>query len=447
MIAAAPWRIVPAPDDGWYALSATEGPAGASQIEVRFDANRGGARSAVLRFTSGDNVFPFTISQSAPATGFDAPDYYFYINFGTMPALYSGLHLLSHDKPAYVFYERSGTYDRQAFPQRAQVFGSDDPDQNASRPNLVRMRDFMKERIRAINAEDPTAVFGLYVDDIRCRLGYDWFVAQGIDSARVKVTMLSDGTATYQNFYDYFGREATARSNWDRYAAEVEALDWDHAGRYPETRTLPEFECYTWPYYLATRPGYRLMMQDKSLLETASEEVAAQVRDRMEVESVRPYEMLAALPAAAQQQFYRMAGFDYDRFAAMFDATGRKNLVVIGTSHDTAAGERRQADYVRRIAERCGSDYALFFKPHPADRSAADYETRFPGLKLLPGQMPFEIFVWSLLDRIDLIGGYSSTVFLTVPVEKVGFVFASGPDELVRPLNILFRDARVEWMQ
>ena len=85
----------------------------------------------------------------------------------------------------------------------------------------------MKRRVLEINKADPTAVFSLYVDDLRCRLGYDWFVAQGIDSARVKVSLLSDGTATYNNFYNYFGDPATAQQNWETYAAEVEALDWN----------------------------------------------------------------------------------------------------------------------------------------------------------------------------------------------------------------------------
>ena len=71
----------------------------------------------------------------------------------------------------------------------------------------------MKRRILEINSADPTAVFGLYVDDLRCRIGYDWFVAQGIDSARVKVSMLSDGTGTYNTFYNYFGDAATAEQN------------------------------------------------------------------------------------------------------------------------------------------------------------------------------------------------------------------------------------------
>ena len=118
----------------------------------------------------------------------------------------------------------------------------------------------MKRRVLEINKADPTAVFSLYVDDLRCRLGYDWFVAQGIDSARVKVSLLSDGTATYNNFYNYFGDPATAQQNWETYAAEVEALDWNHGGRYPETRAEFELESWTWP--LLPRDPSRLSLGD-----------------------------------------------------------------------------------------------------------------------------------------------------------------------------------------
>jgi hypothetical protein len=83
----------------------------------------------------------------------------------------------------------------------------------ATQAEMEAMAREMKRRILEINSADPTAVFGLYVDDLRCRIGYDWFVAQGIDSARVKVSMLSDGTGTYNNFYNYFGDAATAEQN------------------------------------------------------------------------------------------------------------------------------------------------------------------------------------------------------------------------------------------
>lgn len=452
--APAPWSVTLAPENygqdekpDWLTLSAEEGPAGYSEIDVTFAENPGPARSASLLFSCDGKTLAFTVSQSAGGTGFDAPDYYFYISVGTMPTLYSGLHLLSHDKPSYVSYERASTFDAAEFPDRAFVYPVADPTGHATNEELRAMSEAMKRRILEINAEDPTAVFGLWVDDLRCRLGYDWFVAQGIDSARVKVTMLSDGTATYNNFHNYFGDAATAEQNWNDYAAEVEALDWNHGGRYPETRAPEEFASYTWPYYLSTRPDYRLMLQNSSLMESSCPFIADRLA-AMKMESVQPYELLTALPEASKQQFYRMAKFDYARFAGLFDLSPKKNLIIIGTSHADDASARLQRDYVARIMEQYGAQYDVFFKPHPADTTSAGYETEFPGLTLLPGQMPFEIFVWSLIDRVDMIGGYPSTVFLTVPVDKVRFIFAADAASLVRPLNILFRDATdVEWMQ
>ena len=442
------WSVTQDKDSEWLTLSTTSGAAGRTEIGITLEANPGEARSAGLTFNSGGRTYPFVITQSAHVTAdFDDADHYFYITFGTLPTLYAGLHVLSHDKPSYVFFQRSQTFRPEEYPAHAEVTIAADPSANATDEDMERMRTAMKQQILKINAEDPTAVFGLYVDDLRCGIGYDWFVAQGIDSTRVKVSMLSDGTGTYNNFYNYFGDPAMAEQNWENYAAQVEALDWQHGGRFPETRMPDGFDFYEWPYYPATRPNYRLVLQDDDLLEATSPFMTERLQ-QMRTESKQPYELLASLPAEARQRFFRMAGFDYDAFAALFDASPKKNLVIIGTSHTSEESEAQQAAYVERIIGDYGTAYDIFFKPHPADSSSSNYEERFEGLTLLPGQMPFEIFVWSLLDKVDLIGGYSSTVFLTVPVEKTGFIFAANAESLPRPLNVLFRNAEhVQWIQ
>lgn len=445
VMAMAPWHVVTNASDNWFTLSPESGPAGVTQIEVRLNENPGPARTTTLGFYCDDRFAPFDLSQSALHVGFDDADYYFYLALGTMPTLYAGLHVLSHNKPSYFYYGRARTFDPTLFPANATVLTAPDQGANATDKDLDEMQAKMMRHIREINSVAPTAVFGLYVDDLRCRIGYDWFVAQGIDSARVKVSLLSDGTGTYNNFYNYFGNDATAKQNWDTYAAEVNALDWNHGGQYPVTRSAVDLNSFTWPFYMATMPDYRLILQNASLLESAPAIDAE--RNAMRLESIQPYEILSSLSAPAKEQFYRMAGFDYNKFAGQFDRSPEKNLIIIGTSHKDKESEQQQLNYVRRIVEQY-ADYDIFFKPHPADSSSASYEQTFPGLTLLPGQMPFEILVWSLIDKIDLIGGYSSTVFLTVPVDKVGFIFAPSAESLIRPLNLLFRDAEnIKWIQ
>ncbi len=433
------WSLV-APVPGWFTLSRESGPSGKSEINVSLTANAGEARSAVLRFVAGDKEVPFTLSQSAANVGFNEAEYAFYVTFGTMPTLYAGLYMLTHDTPSWVFYERTKTFKPAEFPAYASVAIPADPTKNASNADMVRMAAAFKRQILKINSEDPTAVFALYVDDLRCQLGYRWFVEQGIDPSRVKVTLLSDGTATYNNYKTYFGNPATAEQNWNSYAAEVDALDWNHGGRYPETRIPAGFNSYTWAFYMATRPDYRLVLQNRSLIE-GSPAFDATHLPQIHFEEVHPYELLSSLSAEQRSRFLRMADFDATTFSAQFDASPKPNLVIIGTNPDGDGGKAQQRAYVAQVVERYGDRYDLFFKPHPVDTSSADYPTRFPGMTLLPGQMPFEIFVWVLLDKIDLIGGYASTSFIATPLQKVGFLFAPNAASLVSPLDVLFRDA------
>ena len=93
--------------------------------------------------------------------------------------------------------------------------------------------------------------------------------------------------------------------------------------------------------------------------------------------------------------------------------------------------------------EKYKDDYDVFFEPHPADESYLNYETAFPGLKNIP-KMSFEFVMMFIGDKIDAIGGYPSTIYLTVPVEKVKFMFAAGPEAMPKPLNQIFENAEQE---
>ncbi|TWP22791.1 hypothetical protein ETU10_09340 [Apibacter muscae] len=116
--------------------------------------------------------------------------------------------------------------------------------------------------------------------------------------------------------------------------------------------------------------------------------------------------------------------------------------MIIGTTNSSA-----QQQYISQVYNDYSNEYDIFYKPHPADRDYLDYEKTYPGLILLPAQMPFEVFVWSLIDEIDVIGGNQSTVFMTVPANKIKFIFAKDSESLFRPLNLIFIDTDIEWIQ
>lgn len=419
----------------WIKTDVQSGGVGATTLVVSVEANSSDPRDGELIFTvTGGESVNFKIAQNGLSTTFDSPTHYFYATFGTMPTLYAGLHALSHNKPSFFFYERHNTYDPEMFPPHVTLAIANGPDAVQDI-----MRDYMKKKILEIRDREPNAIFGLLVDDLRARIGYDWFVGQGIDSSRVKVSLLSDGTATYNVF------SQLTDLRWDKAASDVEALNWNPQSRSKGTRALPEFNSGDWAYYMATLPNYRLVMQNASLFEPATDYIREQM-GKMETVSLTPLDLLNNLSPNRKETFYKMASFNKEKFAAMFDKSPKKNLVIIGTNTTGTDGET-QRGYVQQIYSKYAGEYDLFFKPHPADANSGNFEELFVGMTLLPGQMPFEIFVWALMDKIDMIGGYDSTVFITVPIEKVRFIFGkSNASEMVKPNNLLFKDADIDWI-
>lgn len=428
------WKLLRKKLPDWALPDRLSGKAGTNTLTFTLTANSGSARYQQIIFKHRKEIYPFTLQQSASPNYKTQPDYYFYATFGTMPALYAGLHLLSHDRPSYFFYERAETFDPTLLPPHATYVPC---------PREY-MKEIFKQKILEINASNPNATFGFLTDDIRARLGYDFFVRLGISPSRVEVTLLSDGTGTYNEFYKAFGDATKGKDAWNNYKQQIDGLDWDATHPMPELEGA-NFESFNWAYYLSTYPGYKLLLQNAALLETNNEAVKAELT-QMKAITMPPLDMLNKLSPERQEMFYRMSKFDKAYYESLFTASSKPNLVIIGNDTHVASSPEAQQNYVRQIWEQYGNSHDIYFKPHPRDDDSQNYEQFFPGLVMLPRQMPFEIMIWALNNLIDLIGGYPSTTFLTVPTEKVKFIFEATLDTIDRPLNLLFKNADVKWI-
>lgn len=360
--------------------------------------------------------------------------YAFSMTFGTMPSLYAGLYAVDREIPTYFFFERVQTFDQEGFPEHVMLcpyLGADQEEQ---------MRDWMKNTIRNIDEKNPDAQFELYVDDLRAGpISHDFFAAQGIDMSRVRVFMLSDGTGTYNEFYNNFGEAGAGEEYWKKMTEEINGMSWSGDDGYVETKALPEFETHWhWSYPLATRENYTYIMHDSGLLETSDPYVKERIKE-MHCEDRNVVDMLNGLSPDKQKTFLSMIPYEKDVYVELMDESPKPNLIINGTSNDP----ENQRKYVGEVYEKYKDDYDVFFEPHPADESYLNYETAFPGLKNIP-KMSFEFVMMFIGDKIAAIGGYPSTIYLTVPVEKVKFMFAAGPEAMPKPLNLIFENAEQE---
>lgn len=271
-----------------------------------------------------DAIVPFRLSQGALSAGYDSPDYYFYVTFGTMPTLYAGIHLLSHDKPGYVFYSRSKTFDPAEFPARAEVTTAADRTADATQAEMEAMAREMKRRILEINRCRPDGrlrpLCGRPALPDRLRLVRGAGDRLGTGQGEHALPTVREPTITFTTISatrrrpSRTGRAMPRRSRrWTGITADV----IPRPVRCPSSKAIRGLitflpapitgwwcrtvRCWKVPVRSSPKSSGRWRSKASSLTRC-----------------------FPALPESSRKRFYDMAGFDYDNFAALFDASPRK---------------------------------------------------------------------------------------------------------------------------
>lgn len=87
------------------------------------------------------------------------------------------------------------------------------------------------------------------------------------------------------------------------------------------------------------------------------------------MEDMTPFGLSVRFTAAERSRLFPMASFDRDSFEAEFDSLPQKNMAATGSL--TTESSRKHT--TQRLYDANRNGYDIFFKPHPADLSSADY--------------------------------------------------------------------------
>ena len=139
-------------------------------------------------------------STATPAPDDDVIDehtYDFYITLGTMPTLYATLNAYARKNPnTYMWFLRGNTISRQYSADFIHYFDT----QSETNANSTVDWAVIRNKVKEIKAADPEARFHLYCDDLRVSFIPHIFVWAGVEFEDLRVTLLSDGTGTYNNY-------------------------------------------------------------------------------------------------------------------------------------------------------------------------------------------------------------------------------------------------------
>ena len=408
-------------------------------------------------------------SATLPEEIIDEHTYDFYITLGTMPTLYATLTAYERQNPnTYMWFLRGNTISREYSASFINYFDT----QSTTNANSTVDWALIRNKVKEIKENDPEARFHLYCDDLRVSFIPHIFVWAGVEFEDLRVTLLSDGTGTYNN-YSY-----QTDTYYNGYAARFEeALNTYKAGR-----NNPDFvptyadddgammDLMYLAFYVSTFSNVEFWVQSPDYLKCDSA-VVAENRPAMHIVKKDPAEMYKNLPDAVRAEYQKVvlanALVDSETLNTLEDAvsyfdsklSGRdKELVLIlGTNKQTLASNKFYidstvafytptvtADDATKVMYK-GQTYSieagattvtvdgkeltigelgvyLFFKGHPAypaNQDLQDYFASF-GIEILPHRTPVETLFWMYDVKV---GGYQSTSFLSCYKGQTEFMY------------------------
>lgn len=394
--------------------------------------------------------------------------YDFYITLGTLPTLYATLNAYQTQNPnTYMWFYRGNTISYDYSAEHIHYFDTQ------SKTNAYSTIDYdvIRTQITDIMKKDPLAKFHLYCDDLRASFILSLFVYVGVDFEDLQVTFLSDGTGTYNLFYNQ------TDETYAEYAEEWNTL----LNTFVEARNNPEFTSehavndqattlQHLAFYLTTFPNVEIWAQHPDYLISNGETVMAE-KSKMNIVKKDPKEMYLSLNAGVRHD-YQMAVLanalvDSDTlntlddavsyFDEMLDNRDKEVVLILGTNRDTLAQNQFYMDetiafYTPTVVPNDptkvtykGQEYTitagdskvivdgaeltigelgvyLFFKGHPAYPAQEDLQAYFDAhnIVVLPHRTPVETLFW-LYDV--KVGGYQSTSFLSASIGQTEFFF------------------------
>lgn len=367
---------------------------------------------------------------------------------GTLPTLYAGLIAISTDNASYMWYSRRNTFSEvRDFPSKISIsehIGS-------TSPNINEIIDYIEEKL-AIN---ENTFFNLYCDDLRVQFVFNILEEAGLSEHQYKVTLLSDGTGSYNEFNSRYSA-VSSLSNWEEnLSLWLNTKNGDTP--VPSSTHTTALKVCMYPYAVeygnsVNKAQYYLQWPEALISEDTiiNEKISQSLSSDYGITKKTPQDILENMTEDEKYRFRYIVGLGGTNKATYdgYFIEGDKPALIISGTSNTGEGSRESFEAtIEEIREDFQGKYNLFFKPHPRYDPVAITTGYLAGRKdfleerditILPGQMPMEalLFVYPSLK----IGGYSSSLYMSVKPEQLAFFITNDINTLAAPLPYLFKE-------
>lgn len=311
---------------------------------------------------------------------------------------------------------------------------------------LEEMNTYIKETLK----KNPDAYFHLCTEEDNYYLELELFGKLGLDDNRYDVTIYSNGTLSYVRGY-----EITKNNKYERYLEEkteyqeiIEKIrnntleHNDYPGSYLVDEKSEIFHSeYNYDYMLIStqRENVKYLLQYPEFFEFKDENIKKEM-ESANIEKIVAQDEYNKLNEEEKNVFFENINLNKEELDNnYFQEENGKYLIISGTvPFYNNYTETKFKEIINEVYNNYKDEYVILYKPHP--RAIPDEEqSKFLeelDIKILPGKIPMEaiMFIYPNLK----IGGFASSLYMSLDEGKAEFFFAKDKNELVEPLNELY---------
>lgn len=356
----------------------------------------------------------------------------------TLPVTFFSLYLwgdssIRNSGPVILMMERPGaynwdnlpgatgdTYGVYGIPYLTQEEVSYQPADFTAASNLFRQHiSVMADYVHDLYEMNPDSRFNLYCVDYYCGMVNSVIYANRIPSSQYAITVMSDGTFTYNRFasvYDSSDPSVQHSGLMARWAAMKETA---YANGSPDSSTLnwDDSNKNLWAL-VDSEPNAQLWVARKDLIKTPNDGNAfgAQIQSNAKVVQVNIGNLLKhnIQPSESNTaEFKALYNFNDSYFADAEDQ-GKKVMLFLGTR---VTSETAFSDYARFAMSYYGDDYLYYYKGHPGTPTdmypAKQEQLQQLGITDVDSSVAAELILF--FNPEIYLSGYGSSTYASVP--------------------------------
>lgn len=382
-------------------------------------------------------------------------EYNIYYTSATLPTLFASMNMVeTTEQNSYIWFGRGGTLNTDKITETyknvtiSKTIG-DSTNGNSATSIIPEIREYI---INILN-NDPDAYFHLYIDDLKMWAQYPIFTELGITDDRYNVTMYCDGTISYvanfgimqdneyekfvseKNTYDQIIEDTLSNKNHEE---EVYFASYLQKTENDDTVNMNSEYDSNYILLATLRDNVKYYLQYPEMFEYKDEKVSNEMKKAniVKISANDEFEKISN-----KELFYNFINLDKKELDSnYFNSDNAKYLIITGTKpfYGSDYNEEEFKNVFKQVYEKYHNEYTILYKPHPSalpTDQQKEYLESF-GVKILPGKLPMEAI--SFTYKGLKLGGFASSLYMSVDEGNTLFFFANDKTDLVSPLDELY---------